>query len=136
MLKRCLTDVWFGDIPGSGDSMLEQDAEIINSVYKRFIDSEEERTTWNGIDESMYRLQWIDNDQLIRETKIALAEHQKGTIKCNIKHTNSVCFAPKIVRAAAVISDICEQLGEVSDSNKYILQYYLALHHLKIIYSE
>lgn len=116
--------------------MTQEQSQIIDLVYQRFLDSENERPVWNPIDETMYKLQWIDVDQIAREARIIYAEHLGGKIKCNMQHVNSACFAPKIVQAASIILNIYESTGQLNDSNKYILQYYLALHHLKIIYLE
>lgn len=115
--------------------MTPEQTQIIDLVYQRFMDSENERQIWNPIDEAMYKLQWIDTDQLARESTIILLEHRGGQIKCNMEHKNSSCFAPKIVHAASIILDLYDSTGFISSNNKYILQYYLALHHLKIIFT-
>lgn len=114
--------------------MTQEQTQIVDLVYQRFMDSEDERPIWNPIDETMYKLQWIDSDQLIREAKIVSAEHVNGKIKCNMPHHNSDCFAPKIVQAAAIILNRYDMTGELASIHKYVLQYYLALYHLKIIY--
>lgn len=116
--------------------MTPEQIQIIDQVYQRFMDSENERPVWNPIDETMYKLQWIDVDQLTREAQIVLLEHANGKIQCNMSHTNSACFAPKIVAAAAAILQLYLTSGELSSNNKYVLQYYLALNHLKIIFVE
>jgi hypothetical protein len=113
--------------------MTSEQSQIVDLVYQRFMDSENERPIWNPIDEAMYKLQWIDTDQLTREAKIVFAEHSGGSIKCNMTHKNSACFAPKIVQAISVILNIYNTTGNLTNDHKYVMQYYLALNHLKII---
>ena len=119
--------------------MTSEQTQAIDIVYRRFIDSENERPLWNPIDEAMEKLQWIDADQLVRESKIASEELRQGKVKCNLclsGHKNSVCFAPRIMEAVRVILTLCDQNGLIPNSHSYILQYYLALKHVKVLFSE
>jgi hypothetical protein len=116
--------------------MTEEQTQIIDAVFQRFIDSENQRPIWNPIDEAMYKLQWIDSDQLVREASIISYEHKHGKVRCNMQHNQSVCFAPKIVQAAQILLTDYESTRNLPAAHKYMLQYYLSLHHLKIIYTD
>jgi hypothetical protein len=112
--------------------MSKDEAEVVKIVYNRFIGNEEE--TWTDLDSNLEMFDWLNDKEIIKETKVKLILHAKG-IRCDQEHKLSECFAPYVMEAAEAITKLYDNTKELHVKNKYILTYYLVLSELGLIYS-
>lgn len=97
----------------------------INSIYKAILNNESEE--WTSLDELLELLSFLDDDQLHREADVILFRHSLGQTRCPIDHPINECNVPKIVAGVGFILEFYQETGKMSKSNRYILEYYLAL---------
>lgn len=113
--------------------MTSEQHQIIQLVFSRFNDGENHRPMWTQIDETLWKLSWLDGDQLFREAATLYEDYKVKKIQCNMTHAKSECFAPKIVSAVDAVLDVYDKTGQMLPEYRYILQYFLTLHQLGVI---
>ena|SRR5579859_6158932 len=111
--------------------MDHEEKEIVTYVRSHLLDRE--TRGWDALDEYMQYLDYLDNDQLHREVDVAYCEHSKGLVRCEKDHPREECFMPMLYDAVGIILELFKETGQLHDKNKYILQYYLAMNHAKMI---
>lgn len=111
----------------------EEKIKIVRQVFDRLSQSEEE--TWTDIDTYLEMVQFLDDDQLMREAEVQFLAHKGQVLRCKIEHKHSECFAPKFPLAAGVIIDDYIKRGKLAKNARYIIEYYLTLSYLKVIFS-
>lgn len=112
--------------------MNSDQAKNVALVYRRFIASEKfgicgGEGMWDGLDDYMDQLEYLDDNQLHREADVVLMGHKQGKPDCGQNHTQSECFISQIVDAVDAILEQYKETGNLHKNNKYILQYYLAI---------
>lgn len=127
MSLNCITDVF------PTKMMTEEEAKIVKLVYNRFIDSEDQ--TWTTIDDNLEFVDYLTDDELIREASIKADDHSVGVFRCKSSHEANFCFAPFILESVNSILSLNEKTGELHPKNRYILTYYLSMSELGLIYS-
>jgi hypothetical protein len=120
------------DFKGKQGMMNQEQVRVVAQVYREFLASEENRG-WEGIDDYLETLQFLDDDQLGREAEVVLIQHRKGKAKCDKDHPESECFVPKIIEAVQAILDLVKETGHLHKNNRYILEYYLAVNQAGMI---
>lgn len=115
--------------------MSKDQASIVSQVYRRFLDSEQERI-WDDLDNSLQQLEWLNDLELQKEAESLFVVHKTGNARCRLNHPAERCFVPTIIDAVKAILDLQKESKELHVRNKYILQYYLALTHTGFIVLE
>lgn len=113
--------------------MSKEEAEIVKMVYNRFIGNESE--TWSGLDDNMELFSWLSDGECINESKMKFFYDSVGTFRCTKEHEQEKCFAPYVLEAVEAILRLWDVSGELHQKNRYILDYYLVMSELRIIYS-
>lgn len=111
--------------------MSPQDVKNVERVYEHLL--ARENRGWDGLDDSLDLLEYLEDDQLYRESEVALLAHSSGNVRCSVDHKNEECFIPLIVQAAAAIVALYKDTNDLDIKNKYILQYYLAMNEAEMI---
>lgn len=111
--------------------MSPDQTKIVIQVYNHLI--ENEKRGWDGLDDYMDYLEYLDNDQLHREVDIIHSQHKVGLVRCHQNHAREKCFIPIMVDAVGSILELYKETGNLHEKNKYILQYYLAMNQANMI---
>lgn len=115
--------------------MTPDQVRIVAQVYRRFAESEDR--PWDSLDDNLWPLEWLDNDQLHRECDVLLEKHRQGKPRCDVEHKKeNECFVPTIIDAVVAILDLYKKTGYMHKNNRYILEYYLALTQIGMIISD
>lgn len=115
--------------------MSKEESAVVKIVYNRFIESEEEGI-WTDLDNNLEMVGWLSDIELFRETQFKHTYHAEGIFKCNQKHEQQHCFAPTILDSVGIILDLYYETREMHPKNRYVLEYYLAMSEMKMIYRE
>jgi hypothetical protein len=112
--------------------MTKDEASTVKTVYTRLMESEDE--PWTEIDENLEFIGWLSDDALIREAKVKIKQHSKGLIRCSQDHEQQFCMAPFVLESAEIIVLLYDRTEELHAKNRYILEYYIAMSEMKMIY--
>lgn len=112
--------------------MSKDQADIIKMVYARFMENEIE--DWSRIDEILEMLESLSKKELVQETEVLYFAHIKNGLRCTHDHEIQYCFAPYILEAVEIILELYAKTKTLHIKNAYILQYYLAMCELRLIY--
>src|SRR5579864_4811848 len=105
--------------------MSQEQRKIVLDVYNHLLESE--KRGWDGLDNYVEFLDYLDNDQLHREADVIYSQHYNARVCCAQDHPPEQCFVPILVEAAGAILELYKESGNLHDRNKYILQYYIAM---------
>lgn len=122
---KYLEDHWLKDM------MSPEQVKTVVQVYNHLL--ENEKRGWDGLDDYMDYLEYLDNDQLHREADIVYCNHSTGTVRCQQDHAREKCFIPIMVEAVGAILELYKETNNLHDKNRYILQYYLAMNQAQMI---
>lgn len=112
--------------------MTAEQRDTVVQVYKHLLNNESRG--WDGLDDYIDFLEYLDNDQLYREADaLYSSKHKDKKVKCKEIHDPSECFIPLLVNAARYIIEWYKEQGSLHNINKYILQYYLAINQSDMI---
>ena len=112
--------------------MTSDQAKIVKMVYNRFIDSEEQ--IWTDLDSNLEMFGYLTESELVTEVKVKYKKHSKTGIRCSQDHQPSNCMAPIILESIEIILDLYKETKELHEKNKYILEYYLVMSEMKMIF--
>jgi hypothetical protein len=107
--------------------------ETVKLVYNRLIQNEEE--TWSRIDDSLIAFEWLSNEELATEVQILCEKHSKGIFRCSQDHKPEQCFAPRVLESVKAILDLYEKTKNLHPKNRYILEYYMVMSNLNMVFS-
>lgn len=107
--------------------------ETIEKVYQRFLESDIKQQGWSELDEQMYALECLSDNQLTIEASVKLNEHLSGNPRCSQDHAIEQCFVPVIVDAVTIILDNYMESGDLSVNNRFVLEYYLSVSQIGLI---
>lgn len=114
--------------------MISRDQENdLKEIYRSLISNDYKRD-WKPIDDRLYELDFLSDEEIVKETEIQIYNHSLGEVMCKEEHNGKICLMPTLLRA---VDAICESWNETQDlvpKCRYILQNYLAISHLGIIY--
>jgi hypothetical protein len=110
----------------------KEQSEIVKLVYTRFIDSEEE--IWTEIDDNLEMTGFMSSQELVNECIIKFEQCSGGIFRCNQAHDQSKCIAPIILEGVGYILALYDKTSYLPPKNKYVLEYFLVLCELKMIY--
>ena len=119
---------------GGKPMMSKDEAETVKIVYNRFITNEDD--SWTAIDDNLEMYGWLNNEEIIAHTKLKIDDHSKGVIRCKSSHDQSICFAPRVLESAQSIIKLYDETGDLHPKNKYLLEYYLVMSEMRLIYTE
>jgi hypothetical protein len=106
--------------------MSPEQTKIVTVVYDRFISNESRG--WDGVDEYLEMLEYLDDDQLHREADVLFSTHKSKSMGCPYRHKDpNACFVKHILEAVEAILDLYKETGQMHKNNRYILANYLAL---------
>lgn len=114
--------------------MTKEESEAVKIVYNRLIDSEEEN--WSHIDDNLELCSYLSDSELIAECSIKYLSHSQGVFRCSQDHPIEFCMAPRFLHAVETILTLYCQTQQLHPKNKYILEYYLTMSEMKMIFSE
>ena len=97
----------------------------VGVVYRKFIAIDDKRG-WNGVDDYMSQLEYLDDDQLHREADVLFEKHSMGDVGCG-KPNCSPCFVDTVLDAVFCILELYQDTGLMHKNNRYILENYLAM---------
>lgn len=112
--------------------MTKEEAESVKLVYNRLIGSEEE--DWSPIDDSLELCSYLTDSELVTECSIKYVAHSQGTFRCSQEHEAQYCMAPRILDASEAIITLYWQTKELHPKNRYLLEYYLTMSEMKMIF--
>lgn len=112
--------------------MAQEQSQIVKLVYSRFIDSEEE--IWSEFDDNLEFVGYLTDKELIQECSIKFFEHSKGDLRCVENHDPAYCMAPLVLEAVEAILDLHDKTGELHEKNRYIMEFYLAMSAMNLLY--
>jgi hypothetical protein len=114
--------------------MTPEQRKTVTNAYNHLM--EKEARGWDGLDDCMDCLEYLDDDQLHREADVIYEQHAKKQVKCQQDHPIDHCFIPMLVDASAAILELYKETGSLHPKNRYILQYYLAMQQVGMIVCE
>jgi hypothetical protein len=83
---------------------------------------------WSAVDDYLELVDFLDDDQLYRESDVLFSYHKNRIMGCPYEHTEgSVCFVQNIMEGVEAILDLYLETGNLHPKNRYILCNYLAL---------
>lgn len=112
--------------------MSVEQAQVVKMVYSRFISSEEE--VWTDLDENLELVGFLKDSELVVEAEIKADIHCKG-IRCRQNHEKKNCFAPYILESVEAIIALYHHTGQLPTKNRYILEFYIAMSELNMLYA-
>ena len=112
--------------------MTQEQSQIVKLVYTRFIESEEE--DWSDLDCNLEFCGYLSDKELIKECSIKVFEHSKGDLRCVENHAPTYCMAPLVLEAVEAILDLHDKTGELHEKNRYIMEFYLAMSAMNLLY--
>lgn len=113
--------------------MTKDQIQIVRSVFSKLAAADAAETSWTDIDEQMYFLEFLENNQLTIEAAVISNKHSQGNPRCGTDHPIEECFVPKIVEAVGYILDLYASTGNLHPNNAYILKYYIAMNQVGFI---
>lgn len=120
--------------PWLPEMMTPEQRKNVTRVYNHLL--ENEKRGWDGLDNYMDMLDYLDDDQLHREADVIFEQHSRGTVKCEKTHPIEQCLIPILVEAVAAILELFKETNNLHIKNRYILQYYLAMQQCNMIVFE
>lgn len=114
--------------------MTREEKEAVQLVYNRLISSEEE--DWSQIDDILYECSYLTDSELVTESSIKYVVHSQGVFRCSQDHPAAHCMAPRFLDAVEAILALYWQTKELHTKNKYILEYYLTMTELRMLFIE
>jgi hypothetical protein len=120
--------------------MTKEQAEAVKMVYARFFESEEchltdTRCGWNEIDDNLEFVGFLNDKEMVAEAHVKYLSHSKnGIFKCYQTHAQEYCLAPHLLEAVGGIISLFEKTGELHIRNRYVLNYYIAMSEMKMIF--
>lgn len=113
------------------EMMNPDQVKIVVQVYNHLL--ENEKRGWDGLDDYIDYLEYLDNDQLHREVDVLYFYHSRGPVRCQQNHAREKCFIPIMIDAVGAIINLYKETGNLHEKNRYILQYYLAMNQAEMI---
>ena len=117
--------------------MGKEEKDIVTVVYRRFLESESD-DAWTDLDEKLVVLDWLNDQELVSEAIVKYLSHSKeGTVfRCMQDHKQADCFSPFVLEAVESILVLWNDTKDLHSKNRYVLEFYLAMSDLGLIYSE
>lgn len=115
--------------------MMSQDQiKVVVQVYSHLM--ENEKRGWDGLDEYLSHLEYLDDDQIHREADVIHSYHKNNVMRCNQEHPKEECLIPIMIESVGAIIDLFKETGNLHEKNRYILEYYLAMNQAQMILVE
>ena len=111
--------------------MTPEQRKVVTNAYNHLM--EKESRGWDGLDDCMDYLSYLDDDQLHREADVIYEQHANRQVRCKQDHPIEHCFIPMLVDATAAILELYKETNSLHPKNRYILQYYLAMQQVGMI---
>lgn len=111
--------------------MTDDQRKNVVAVYTHLLQNESRG--WDGLDDVMDLLDYLDDDQLHREVDVIWSQHSTGQVKCQQDHAKEKCFIPLLFDAVGSIIELYKETNNLHEKNRYILQYYLAMNQAQLI---
>lgn len=122
MLQKCLIDV------RRGNKMMSPDqSKNITDVFAKLMESE--TNGWTTLDDYLEMLEWLDDSQVVKEASVLYDYHKGKNMGCPYKHQKgNICLITYLMEAVDSILELHNETRNIHINNRYILEYYLALH--------
>ncbi len=118
--------------PSKVDQMMSREQyKVVVQVYLHLLDNE--KRGWDGLDDYMNYLEYLDNDQIHRESDVIYSYHKNVKVRCEDKHAESQCLLPLMVECVGVILELYKETNNLHQKNRYILEYYLSMNQAGMI---
>lgn len=114
--------------------MTPEQRKIVTKAYTHLLESE--KRGWDNLDDYIDHLEYLDDEQLCRESEVVYEQHKSGSVKCQQDHPKENCFIPVLVDASSAIIDLYNETKSLHVKNRYVLQYYLAMNQADMIVVE
>lgn len=96
----------------------------------------EEGRGWTKTDDRLSELNWLADDQLVREAGVVFCHHSGKNPRCAKMHPHDRCFIPSLVEAAEAILDLHKEANYLHPKNRYILECYIVVDHESLIITD
>lgn len=105
--------------------MSEVQVKVVVRAYNHLL--ENEKRGWDGLDDYMDYLEYLDDDQCHREADVIYEQHVRREARCAQDHPVEKCFIPVLLEAVGAILELYKETNNLHIKNRYILEYYLAM---------
>ena len=114
--------------------MSKEQSKVVVQVYTHLLKKEARR--WDGLDNYMIYLEYLDDNQLHREVDTIYSYHKNAKLKCPEEHPREHCLVPLLMEAVGAITDLYQETSNLHEKNRYVLCYYLAMNQCGMIVIE
>lgn len=112
----------------------KEEYKVVVKVYQHLLESE--KRGWDGLDDYMECLEYLDNDQLHRESDVIYSYHKGATVRCQQDHAKEKCLVPLLIESVGSILELYKETNAMHEKHRYILEYYLAMNQSGLILME
>lgn len=103
-----------------------EEAKNITFVYSTIMESEIKG--WSDLDNYLELLEFLDDDQLYRESEVLYSFHKNENIGCPYPHKlGTSCFVKNVLEAVEAIIELYHETNYLHPRNRYILANYISL---------
>lgn len=113
--------------------MSKEQEESVKMVFRNFITHDQQRG-WSDIDEILFKLDFLSDEETILETETQIYRHSQGTLKCAEDHGQKACLVPQLMDCVNAICELYNESKSLHPKNRYLLHNYLAVSHKGTIY--
>jgi len=99
--------------------------ELIKSVARKFAETEDP-LSWDELDERLYLVEKLNDDELYVETDKILNKHLKGAISFKHRDKAGDEFLEILIRCIAIILGGMEENFSLTHEARYVMRQYLA----------
>lgn len=107
---------------------------VVVQVYLHLL--ENEKRGWDGLDDYMEYLEYLDSDQLHREADVIYSYHKGHNVRCHQEHSKDKCLVPLLVESVGAILELYKETNNLHEKNRYIIEYYLAMNQAGMVLIE
>lgn len=116
--------------------MTDDQRKSVLRAYDHLLSKEKEKECWDGLDDCMWHLENLDDDQVHREADVIYCQHSHENARCKQEHPKEHCFIPLLVDAVGAILELYKETNNLHPKNRYILEYYLSMNQVELIIYE
>lgn len=111
--------------------MKQTEIRTVTTVYEHLL-QEDWKRDWGELDNHLYSLSQLDDDQLSKEVVMQLVKHEKTPPKCIMDHNHAVgnCVAVAVMAAARALNRTFKPGDVFTKEERYIIEHYLAQSHM------
>jgi len=106
--------------------MTSEQRKIVITIYEYLLRTE--TRGWDNLDDSIEYLEYLTDVELYRDASVLFDLQKNKKVRCPEDHPTGQCLIPMLLESVQAILELYEETSDLHVKNKYILQYYLAMH--------